>query len=394
MTSKAEYLRKKQKEWQTSGERVSFWRPKPGVNMIRILPPFNPENPLEYREFDEDDPTSIYFREYEYVYSAGEAEKKIIPRAQFGFEDCPFEEYRTELERRAQMGDKLAQKRLKRNTPQRALSMWIIDRAEESKGPQYWETTPNNGYLISNIFADSWFFDIDRPLPDKEDKGARDLKVVYTPREEAKNGIAKYEFVAAPKATPLHENEQIMLKWLSEDLWKKYPRLHTAHDADYIRAVINGTVEQYLANLRNQDSDDDEPEDAPSSNAEETRWWASLMGESVQITVKEIEEKLAVGDDVMIMPLDQSVPWQPASAFGFKAPVKEEVPTKPPAGPPAPPPPVVPSAPTPPPAPGADVGQQHTTPPSEVESLQAQIAALQAQQNQANAADGMENSLS
>ncbi|MDD4988370.1 MAG: hypothetical protein PHS68_05715 [Candidatus Izemoplasmatales bacterium] len=381
MTSKQDYYRQKQQEWDSKGGKFAYWKPKPGENVIRILPPFNPESPLNYPEFDPDNLTTHFFREYEYVFKCGAAGRKIIPRTQFGLSDDPFEAYRASLEKRAHAGDKAAAGMLRNNTPQKAVGMWIIDRNNEEAGPQFWETTLNNMKAIVSICADPWFGDIDRPVPDKNGRGARDLKVIYTPKEKAKNGFAKYEFIADPQTSKLHNDDDKMLEWLSTDLWQKYPNVCGPSDVGYIQAVIDDKVDEYFASKR------DEQHGEPEPPTDGSRWWVFLMGQAVQLPVWELQERIDKGEKLQIMPLDQSSSWADASEYGFDRTREPEAPQPPPSPstPPVPqsapslPTPKVPStppvAPQPPSIPGANTPPQHPIP-SDLDALNRTVQAI------------------
>jgi hypothetical protein len=326
-------------------KKTPYWKATPGENKIRILPPVK-----EGTDF---------FREYLEVWKLGPNKRKVIPRKQFGFDDCPYEAYYAQLMKR---GDEASKRELDEIRAKGTVAVWIIDRKDEAKGPQLWTTSGKQLRSLLAFMTDPDYGDITLPMPDEDGKGAKDVTLTYDP--SAKDKRETYSVRVRPVSSPLGNADQIQ-QWLSADLFEEY-NVGAVSSAEYIQAVLDGTE----ASFSKGEGARDESEPAkpagntavsmPQGFSSDTELWIAVGANVQKTTAAQIVSHVMDGGDPNVQTLDGTSGWVKASALGFK---KIE--------PVAPPPPSAPMAPAaPPPPPSAPL------PPSEADVIAQQAAAL------------------
>lgn len=229
-TSKFEYRPRTaaevhQRAHQNSGGREGFvkseintWTPKDGDNRIRILPPT--WDGARHFGFD-------CFAHY----SIGPDNSSFLCRKKNPAvnEPCPICEARNALR---DDGDEDAAREL--NWKKR-VAMWIIDRAEESKGPQLWFCAWTLDQEISKQATgeDGDILQLDNPYEGYD--------VTFTREPGTKSSPPKYVGVKiARRASPVFDDEadtDKALEYISEN---QIPDQLVFHDYDYMQAAFEG----------------------------------------------------------------------------------------------------------------------------------------------------------
>ena len=358
--------KKKMYQWEQSGDRAPRWTPNRGRNQIRIIPAFS----------DGGD----FFKEYQAAFKVGPNQKMVVPRAQYGLGDTPFQTYYDAL---VASDDPAKQEEASRIKPGVQVIVFVIDRADEAKGPQIWYATERQMRDVMKYVVDPRYGDITTAVPNQDGRGARDLIIDFTPKGQSGNRYAKYEILPDAGPSNLGTDEQTA-EWLAVDLFEKY-KVGRPSDAEYIEAVLNGTDGEFVAAQRSGEADGNprpqhpvsSPPLAPPSpgapappvpagpvlvfpagvSADQLLWVIEAPGQQpVQKPAAEIVQTLATGTDWTV---HHGNAWKPASEHGFSVAVP---PSTPPTAPPASSPPMAPPAPV---------------PPSEEDAIQAQIEELQ-----------------
>jgi len=388
-------------ELESGGERAPRWKPHAGMNTIRIIPKFDPK---KTNEVD-------FFKKYKAVFGLGvEGNRMITPRDQFSDAHCPFQAWYSEL---CQKTDEISRRAAIAAKPKQQIAIWVIDREKEGEGPKLWYTTPKNLRTILSICCDDDWGDITLAMPDADNKGARDLKINYTPQDQSPTNFAQFDIGCKPQPTPLGTQAQ-MQQWLSEDLFAKH-RIGHASDVGWIEAVLNGTEKEYIemkqqsptgevsapAPETSHAAPEANPAPAPSAPAvpsvslpaginDGDQWWVvDSSGKTVPTTPAEIAGMVGNGDDPMCMPHSQEGGWKIATERGFVKIAPPPAPA-PPAAPPAPAPPAAPPVPAPPG--GEEIPFEPG--PGTMSTLEEELKRLQAmQEQQSSAAASIEQGL-
>jgi len=220
-----EIAKQRSKELENRGtySKVPYWRPKEGTNNIRILPPYGSRETC--------------WEEFKAVFGVGPNNKKVVPRAQFGLDDCPFEAYIEALNQR----DDEASKRERASVRiSNRVSFIVIDRYEESVGPQVWETNVDNLAEICSLMSNPEWGAIDDP------ENGVDLVLVYTPKEKTANKFPEWRIQPSRNSTSLSPVKDNYDNWLSKDWFEEF-RVGRPSDVDWIKAVLSGTDKEFNA---------------------------------------------------------------------------------------------------------------------------------------------------
>lgn len=368
------------REWGQGS--VKFLQLKEGPNQIRLIPPFGAREEAWVK--------------FKKSFKVGPNKNSVAPKWD---STCRLKKAHDEL---LQRGDEASKKEADAMYPKNRVGYWVIDRAAEQEGPQFFDTNVNVHRDVLGIISDPDYGDISDPV------SGVDLTINYVPKEKTKNGFPDWAVLPKRAATPLGTPEQIA-EWTAEDLFIKYGIGKPSEDG-FIEAALNGTVEEYLKSggaeagdtsfnpnelsqgtaVANQEQAPPPAQTTVATQAVRTAkvanpglkvWVSGADGAVKLVTCQEVADLLMAGQAPPVMAENQAGGWQTAAAFGVV--IEEYTPAPPapapaaPAPPSAPPPPAAPAAPTPP---GAPVGAPPSAPfqSSEEEALEKQLAALKA----------------
>ncbi len=231
---KHQELQKGSGEWK---ERTRFDL-KPGLNVIRIIPAKLPR---------ED-----FWVELLKSFSIGPNNKTVTRPDQFGLPDAVADE----IERLNSLEDEASKARASKMRAKKRAVMMVIDRNEEEKGAQVWET--NVAMVLRDILgicADASYGDITDP------ETGVDLKINYTPGDQKKGIFPKWQILPERHSTPLGHPEV-----LESDLFEDF-KIETPSEPDYIKACLDGTVDAYLAAKRAERAEESVESSAPGAPA-------------------------------------------------------------------------------------------------------------------------------
>ena len=122
-----------------SFNKVKYLKLKDGLNNLRIVP------------FEADE--GVFYAERQVCYKCGPNKWKLVPLHP-QTDDCPVRQYIAELEEAVKNGDEQAKAELKDAKPAWKVGMFVIDRAAEADGPQFWEATNKCFNEILSYMAD------------------------------------------------------------------------------------------------------------------------------------------------------------------------------------------------------------------------------------------------
>lgn len=196
---------------------VNTWTPKDGDNRIRILPP------------TWEDAGHFGFECFAH-YSIGPDNSSFLCRQKNPAvgEPCPICEARVELDRD---GDEEAAKEL---NWRKRVAMWIIDRSEESKGPQLWFAP----WTLDQEIAKQSTDETGEALP--LDHPAEGYDVIFT-REQIKGSPPKYVGVKiGRKPSPVFDDDDEVSKVLEYITENPIPDCLVYHDYDHMAATFAG----------------------------------------------------------------------------------------------------------------------------------------------------------
>lgn len=355
--------------------KTPFFKFKEGPNQVRILPPFG-----ESRKF---------WVECKTAYQVGPKGNTVIPREQFGL-SCPLQKKLDELYAR---NDEASKKTANAMFPKTRFYMWIVDRADEAKGPQLLDCNQFLFRDITGIMGDSDYGDITDAF-----KGT-DLTITYVDKKNTANGFPSWNPLAKRNSSPLGTAEQIA-EWTGTDYNALY-EVGQPSDEGYIEACLEGTVEDYLKSLNKDAGTTPESKEVSTGSSTPTpppastspppkveamiqcpgdpdqKFWIAhpLQGGAVvEALAKDIAMLVKQGyKDMQMMSYDQSSGWNTPAGLGFKEAIPE--PPKPatpppPAAPPGPPKPATPPAPA---APASPSGPAQTPGSSDEDALMRQL---------------------
>ena len=223
-------LRAKLDRFKNQGERSnSFWRPKEGKTIIRIVPwAERPENPF----------IETYFH---YLGNRTHLSPKT-----YGQPD-PILEFGEHLRGD---GNKEAWQQAKPFFPKLRTFVPVIVRGEEDQGVRYWS-------FGKTVLVDLLSFIDDEDYGDITDiVNGRDVTVEYIPQEKSDTNFAKTKVRPKPNQTPLSDDDELVEKWTTEQ--PKFRSLFKEHTYEELKSFL----EKYL--------DPDGEETGPSSVATET----------------------------------------------------------------------------------------------------------------------------
>lgn len=368
MPATAEELRQEaaRKSQQANYREVNYFREKPGVNRIRILPAFGP------RKFA--------YVEIEKVFGVGPNGKHIVPRAQFNL-PCPLEDYKKKL---MEKGDEASKKELDSLGSKTRNIFILLDRSNEIAGPLVWETNNQNAARIMALSTDAECGEV------WDAEQGRDLKITYTPSGQSGKPFPSWIIDPCMERSPLITEKEKWDEWLSKDYFIEF-RIEEPNDAEWITAVLAGTEGSFKRdNQQATGGDHVGPNQLPAADVAQpaipgatptptpvtsvpgvlpakypyqpdTQFWVLENSTPVQRCAEDVWQFLVRGNDVQCCPVsDSNDGWKKASDRGFTVP-----PPAPPSNPPAPP--VAPAVPTATPATPPPVNQV-------TEDLRAQLA--------------------
>lgn len=314
-------------------KKASYYKPKEGVNLIRILPPFG-EREVPWVEFKK-------------VFGIGPNKSAIVPRAQFGHTDCPFESHYNAVAKRT---DEASRKELETMRQKNRVSFIIIDRNNEAVGPQVWEVSLEVLADVGALMTNPEWGDI------SDATNGVDLTLVYTPKGKTPNGFAETRLSPQRHSSPLSASQATLDEWLSVDWFKEF-RVGEASTVGYIQAVFAGQEKEYFQSReRNTETDGSElgpqslpvaGEAAPYPYAPTDGFFVLLDGAAKQVTAQQVFQLVCSGNDVQCCKVGDTS-WASAGSLGFSKP-------QPVAPPPAP---VAPSIAMAPPVPSSN-GQSY-----------------------------------
>ena len=343
-----ERYRQKMNEIKTGFDKCPRWKPKEGQNVLRILP--KPAGKLDW--FVEFQCAFIKHNNKNYC---------LVPNPNDS--NDPHARHVKEL---LQRGDEASRKEANEVRLQQQVGMFVIDRADESKGPQLWTTTPKNLRAILVYCVDPKYGDITLPEPDVDGKGAIDVIIDFVPKEKSPTKFAQYTIRCDRFASSLSKDPNLVKLWTAEDLFEKYD-VGKPSEPDYAKALLDGTIEEFIASR--QGPKDGAPAappppaplppgaQLPDGMAAGSQVWLLVDGQTKDSTASQVASLVAAGND----PTVYVNGWKKASEAGFRVVV-----VAPPTPPTAPPPPAPPAPPSPP------------VPSSIAEDLQKQIEELKA----------------
>jgi hypothetical protein len=207
-------LQSKLKELKSqSGERRILWKPKPGKQVVRIVPyKHNPNWPF----------VELYFH-----YNI--ASKTMISPSSFGKRD-PIKEFSEKLQ---STGDRDDWKHGKRIEPKRRTYVPILVRGEESEGVKFWGFgTQIYEQLLMKIDDPDWG-DITHPME------GRDITVMFE-KASGPNSYPKTTIDVKPNQTVVTENREVL------ESMKDMPELPTLWDEpsyEELKAILDEYVE-------------------------------------------------------------------------------------------------------------------------------------------------------
>lgn len=213
-------------ELDSKGQKVPYIKLEEGVNVLRILPPFGTRD--------------LPWVEFAVAYQVGPVGKQrsFTPRHQFGLDD-PLQKY---IERLQQQGDAISKREIERIRPKNKFHMFAVERRNEAEGPKHLQLPPKVMSDVLTIIADPDFGDITHP------ETGTDISISY---KKGIPGKTFPEYHVSPKrnSSPLIADPELKKQWLSVDLFDKYA-LGKPADADYINAVLTGTIDEFIASKK------------------------------------------------------------------------------------------------------------------------------------------------
>ena len=223
-------LRAKLDRFKNQGERSnSFWRPKEGKQVIRIVPwAERPENPF----------IETYFH---YL-----GNKTHLSPKTYGKPD-PILEFGEHLRGD---GSKEAWQNAKPFFPKLRTFVPVIVRDEEDQGVRFWSFGKTVLVDLLSFIDDEDYGDITDP------ETGRDITVEYIPQEKSDTNFAKTKVRPKPNQTPLSEDDELVEAWTTDQ--PAFRSLFKEHTYEELKSFL----EKYL--------DPDSEQTGPSSAATET----------------------------------------------------------------------------------------------------------------------------
>jgi len=203
-------------------EKLEYFKPQPGLNKIRIIPP--PSNRMDF------------WAEVYKSWGVGPSYRGPIIRGdQYGKPD-PVADL---IEKLKSQGDAASLARAEKLKAEKSSLCFIVDRGNMEKGIQGFNLNWTVMNEILALFADSDYGDITDP-----DEGF-DLKITYTPGEKKPGGgwfkKPGYQVTPSRHQSPLDFPEA---HGEGIDLFEKY-EIEEPTDIDFTKAVIDGTEKEF-----------------------------------------------------------------------------------------------------------------------------------------------------
>jgi hypothetical protein len=246
-----------QRQHQQGGAREGFvrsdvktWQPKEGENTIRLLPPtWDGANAIGYQLFAH--------------YQIGPDNSSYLCLEQMKKEPCPICEERMEADKR---GDDDVANELK---PKKRVAVYIIDRAQESKGPQLWVMP----WTVDRDIAALMF--------DKKTKGVLAIDSPEDGYDVSFEKVKKAQFFEYTgvqidrRPSPLSEDEDDHEKWMQYIIENPIPDVLQFAEYDHIREAFGGEIteskeakkakaDKAKAKKAKDEDDEDDEDDKPA----------------------------------------------------------------------------------------------------------------------------------
>jgi len=250
--SKRELLEEEHKRLTdlTSRQSTSFWRPKVGENVIRILPHWS------------GDPNRVFFKKVLKHFGVGEDRNHVVCRKMLGADaNCPICNFVEQLRRSGRKEDKELARDL---SAKERFAMNILDINELDKGVQVWDVgiTMFNTLLV--LFLDEEYGEID------DLKTGRHIKVNRT-------GEGRFDtrYSIRPAAHPSAVDPAVMNQAINLDEFEPYQ----VPSEGEMKAMLEG--EDFV-------EEEEEPEDEIGDDSE---WNAETVEETGVITIPSVSRK-------------------------------------------------------------------------------------------------------
>lgn len=196
-------------------QKVEFFTPKPGDNVVRIFPPTW-------------EGAGHYGIDLFVHYSIGADESAYLCRDKMKGEKCPLCEERV---RASAAGEEELADELK---PRMRVAVWVIDRSQEGRGPLVWNMPAGLDKDICNL---------------AQDKQTKETYFIDNPEEgydvsftrEGKDQRTKYTGIQiARRASPLSDDPDTTEKWMEFVAARALPGLLVYREYDEIKAAFAG----------------------------------------------------------------------------------------------------------------------------------------------------------
>jgi hypothetical protein len=215
MSFDPEYYAKKLAEVE-AGNRLPFLELLPGDNKIRVLPP-----PKGERNF---------WIERKISYKVGPKKKMLIPIGQTGKPD-PFFEYLNALQMKS---DPVSQAELKAIKPRDKWIVIVVNR--RTKILNQWTIDYKLFKKLLSIMVDPQYGNF------VHTQTGVDLNIKIT--KNAQTGYNDTDIIADRNSSPLGTADEIAL-WTGKNWFTEY-NIGTYSDVEYTKAVLTGTVDEFL----------------------------------------------------------------------------------------------------------------------------------------------------
>jgi len=245
MSTKMDRWKKRHDELNRSGGggSINWWKEKEGQNLIRIVPGLFAV-----------DPEADFWIERQKSFGVGPNNRVVTwpTEGSEAYSTFPLKMHMDELTTKDNPESKKRLNAMRRKT---RVMMFVVDRNEEEKGFQLYDTNLLVLRDIIGIASDPDYGDISDP-----EKGT-DITITYTPKEKTKSGFPDWQIVPKRHSTPLgHE--------LTENLFEKF-YVGEASDPEFVDACLKGKDKEWIEARKaeraagNEDESEDEPEAEP-----------------------------------------------------------------------------------------------------------------------------------
>jgi len=216
-------------------DSVKWYVWKPGKNVLRIVPGFDPRHCQQGSDFSQPLPEGA--RDH----FAIEVQKasNIGPNGCAVFLDPnspgPLESH---IESQHKIGDEASAIH-----PKNRALFFVIDRDNEAIGPQCTDWSVMEYNMLLGIFADPEYGDIACPF------NGTDLMIDYVPPERSNNGFAQWISIRARRnSSPITTDGTYWHQWLGEDLFETTGAGRPYSD-EFIQACLDGTDGEFQGDV-------------------------------------------------------------------------------------------------------------------------------------------------